>query len=84
MDTLKSANTTHGRPRFAVHFIRKLPSAPPQTINVVSMCFDMYVCVCVFVSSILATVPLFKARRVLHFEVYLCRGALVPCNFLSN
>ena len=26
---------------------------------------------CVFVSSILATVPLVKARRVLHFGVYL-------------
>ncbi len=30
------------------------------------------VCVCVFsVSSVLATVPLVKARRVLHFAVYL-------------
>ncbi len=33
-----------------------------------------YVCVCVFVSSVLATIPLVKARRVLHFAVYLNRG----------
>ena len=29
------------------------------------------VCVCVFSSLLLAAVPLFKARRPLHFAVYL-------------
>lgn len=41
---------------------------------------------CVCFVAISATVALFKARRVLHFAVYCCRGLCTPvhCIFLSN
>ncbi len=43
----------------------------------------MCACACVFASSVLATVPLIKARRVLHFAVYLedCTCS-APCGLM--